>query len=246
MINGGPAGWRTGRDAFGMWAEEPATGMRFRLLPAGTYMIGLSEGELAAARAIEPEPNISVSELTPVRSVRLDAVLIGETPFTTAVARHVLPDLAVDGADQPAMLSLDDAETVATALGCRLPTEAEWESACRAGSSTLFVWGSTLPGQAELDRWLTWSLGTDPVQRNPFGLAGLFFGEWCADEFRISHSPGAAVRPGARVVKGGGAQFWPWQDQEWVWCMSAMRMPSTGLFEDQRCAARPVRELNTA
>jgi hypothetical protein len=103
--------------------------------------------------------------------------------------------------------------------------------------------GSTLPGEATLDRWLAWSLVGENIERNAIGFGGLYFGEWCSDEFRVSHAPGAAVEPGAYVIRGGAAQFWPWQDQEWVWCACAMRMPSTALFADRRCAARPVREL---
>jgi hypothetical protein len=51
-------------------------GYDFRLLPAGRYRIGLSDEELAAARAIEAYPNLTISEMTPVRSVWLAAVLL--------------------------------------------------------------------------------------------------------------------------------------------------------------------------
>jgi formylglycine-generating enzyme required for sulfatase activity len=240
-----PGGWEAGTDEFGVWARLADSGLRFRLLPGGTYRIGMSEEELAAAVAIAPEPNLTVEEMRPVREVKLDPVLVGEIPITRAVARQLLRGFDTAGDDHhPAMLLRGEAVTLTEKVGCRLPNEAEWESCCRAGSTTLFPWGSSLPDAPTLDRWMTWSLTREDIARNALGLAGLFFGEWCLDPFRVSHEPDAAVEPDAFVIKGGAAQFWPWQDQEWVGAACAMRMPSTALFDDQRCAARPVRELD--
>jgi formylglycine-generating enzyme len=238
-----PGGWEAGSDRFGVWARQAVVGLRFRLLPGGVHRIGLSDDELAAAVAIAPQPQMTVSEMMPVRDVKLQALLVGDLPITQAVARQFVADLDTGYPDQPAMLSRDEALAIAGDLRCRLPSEAEWEACCRAGSSTLFPWGSTLPEAPVLDRWMAWSLTDESIERNALGFGGLFFGEWCSDEFRVSHDPDAAIEPGAYVVQGGAAQFWPWQDQEWVWCACAMRMPSTGLFADQRCAARVVREL---
>jgi hypothetical protein len=218
-----------------MWSEEPGSGMRFRVLPGGTYQMGLSDAELDAAHRIDPEPNLTVAELTPVVTVTLAPVLLAERPITRAQALllGVLSESGPD--DHPAMLTRAEALAVADALGARLPTEAEWETACRAGTSTLFPWGWDIPGSLDLERWLAW----DPDgHRNRWGFGGLFFGEWCDDEYRPSHSPSDPMEPGVHVIKGGGAQFWPWQDGEWVWCLPAMRMPSTDLFADGRCAAR--------
>jgi hypothetical protein len=98
--------------------------------------------------------------------------------------------------------------------------------------------------EEEFAGWLTFDFSKGPGKTNGFGLYGLFVGEWCADLFTSSYTFPAASESasGPRVVRGGGAFFWPWQDQEWVWCMSAMRSSSTDL-PDGKCGFRFVRNI---
>jgi hypothetical protein len=214
--------------------------MPFHRIPTGVYQVGLSEEEYASLLKISPSPNITRSELEPVIRVELaDGLFVGERPFT--VEDSIALGLAVDGDEvEPAMVTLKEARALCSSIGCRLPVEVEWEIACRGLTTSPFVWGDKVPTRKELDRWLNWDLSAPRQQSNEFGLKGLFFGEWCDEPFRFSRSVSAEVEDGSVVVKGGGAQFWPWQDEEWVWCLPAMRIPSSGLFEDGRCAARPV------
>jgi formylglycine-generating enzyme required for sulfatase activity len=130
----------------------------------------------------------------------------------------------------------------------RLPTEAEWEYACRAGTTTAFHYGPALrSGMANFDGVYEYdaSLGTTsnpggiflgrttPVGSygaNGWGLYDMHGNvrEWCADVWDGSGLPGGRVIDPqgpisglSRVVRGGG-----WQDLG-VNCRSASRLYSS-------------------
>jgi formylglycine-generating enzyme required for sulfatase activity len=99
-----------------------------------------------------------------------------------------------------------------TGYKVRLPAEAEWEYACRAGTRTKFWWGETKEGGA---RRLNWSGSSDgfefvsPVDhygergRNQFGLADMLGNvcEWCLD----GYDEAGASLAGGREAAGGSA-----------------------------------------
>lgn len=201
-----------------------ASGIRFVSIPGGRFQMGLSGREEEQARSICDPPPISIDEMRPVQTLDVRPFLVSETP----VLLGQLGDKKSDAREDlmPAIVTYGEATGFAERFGFRLPTEAEWEYSCRAGGVDLFVWGAHVPTDGELSRWLSWDLGDlTGVPRNGFGLSGLFFGEWCTDRFRKNLSVGSEETD-SQVVKGGGAYFWPWQDNEWVWCLPAMRMPS--------------------
>lgn len=223
--------------------RHKASGVMFRYVFGDTYWMGLSAAEYAAAQAICCPPPLSVSEMQPVHEVQVAPCFVAESPLTNQVASDLLVGYRYDAAPSyPAFLTREDAERVAQCMGGSLPTEAQWEYLCRAGSSSLFCFGDAIPPEPELARWLAWDLADPLCNRNAFGLSGLFFGEWCEDAYLDSYADTAKPVVNGFVIRGGGAYFWPWQDEEWVWCMSAMRMPSTDLI-DGTAAARVVIDL---
>ncbi|MCY3018035.1 MAG: formylglycine-generating enzyme family protein [Planctomycetota bacterium] len=123
-----------------------------------------------------------------------------------------------------------------TGQAVRLPTEAEWEFACRAGTTTAYYSGDT---EADLGRaaWYYANSGgkAHPVgqkEPNAFGLYDMHGNvwEWCADWYGY-YEAAAAVNPqGAphgqyRVLRGGAWYFGPGD------CRSASRADDAASYQ---------------
>ena len=103
----------------------------------------------------------------------------------------------------------------------RLPTEAEWEYACRAGTTTRFWWGDTMsPDQASL-RLSGRPMQVEPVDSfapNPFGLYNVHgnLWEWCSDwrgpdyyQTSPSEDPQGPANGTVKVNRGGSWSNYP-------------------------------------
>jgi formylglycine-generating enzyme required for sulfatase activity len=106
------------------------------------------------------------------------------------------------------------------ANGYRLPTEAEWEYACRAGTGTAYFFGNSVSGLADY-AWFDKNAGGRPQpvgqkKPNPWGLYDMCGNvwEWCNDFYQVDYyaqsqpeNPRGPQEGDTKVVRGGAWKF---------------------------------------
>ncbi len=182
-------------------------------IPGGKFLMGSPENELERRDSESPQHTVTVQPF-----------FMGKFPVTqaqwaaVAVLKNVKIDLNPDpsnfkGANRPVeMVSWNHAIEFCARLSnktgknYRLPSEAEWEYACRAGTTTPFyfgemittdlanyngeyVYGSGIKGQYHEQ---TTDVGIFPA--NPFGLFDMHgnIWEWCQDEWHQNYNEAPA------------------------------------------------------
>jgi formylglycine-generating enzyme required for sulfatase activity len=230
---------------------EGNLGVRMVSIPQGTFLMG-SEVENERLNPVFRE------YMRPAHMVYLDAFEMSETEITQLQYKALMktnPSQTVGDSLPVGGVSWYDAARFCNRLsdfyqlersydenswecdfkknGFRLPTEAEWEYACRAGTTTLFYSGDTEDDLASVG-WYRQNSGSQtlfPVGRkeaNAWGLHDMHgnVSEWCNDWF-YAYSNWHVINPrgsvnGIEKVERGGSTWSP----ECFVCWSAYRVPT--------------------
>lgn len=236
--------------------ESEATGkieiadLKLVKIPAGTFVMGSDQG----LPIEQPTRRVDV----------LNSYYMGSTPITQRVwsriaghnpSRFVHPDNPVE------TISWDEAEGFCTKLSSqlgllvRLPSEAEWEYACRAGSTCEYYFGnaeSDVKSHAWFD--LNSQDKTHPVggkTANAWGLHDMVGNvwEWCCDswisDYSSAHDETSPIKVPTeiqprKVIRGGA-----W-DMDHFRCRSAYRSCEHHHLGTSKIGLRVVVEIDQA
>ena len=205
-------------------------GMKFRVIPPGTFDMGSPTSERMRSND-ETLHKVTITQpkllgVYPVTQGEWTRVM-GSNPshFNTVSGQDTsrFPVECVSWEDCQEFLRKLNAEHGLEGFRYRLPTEAEWEYACRAGTVTPFWFGGELNGQqANCDGNYPYQTGKGPyLERpsvvgsygaNPFGVydqhgnVDEWCGDWYDDDYYSSspvEDPQGASSGSSRVLRGG-------------------------------------------
>ncbi|MBC1197433.1 SUMF1/EgtB/PvdO family nonheme iron enzyme [Microcystis aeruginosa BLCCF158] len=229
------------------FSEDLGNGITLEMvaIPGGTFTMG------------SPPNEKDDDDERPQQKVNVPPFFIGKYPITQAQWRAIAATakIDIDLETNPSNFKGDElpVESVnwyqatefckrlsrETKREYRLPSEAEWEYACRAGTTTPFYFGETITGElANYDASNTYAeeakgeyrKQTTPVGQFPPNAFGLYdmhgnVWEWCADTWHDNYD--GAPRDGSVWIKNGNDNRSPMRGGSWCSdpdrCRSAYR-----------------------
>jgi len=212
-----PPSWASasGKDEFGRWAEfqipfragKPVT-QRLRWIPWGKFQMGSPENEEGRIPNEGPQHTVTISRgywLFDIPCTQ-ELWLAGENPSRFKGDRHPVEQVSFDGVTQ----FLAKVNDQVPGLSLSLPSEAQWEYACRAGT--------TEARYGPLDEVAWYRENSDSQTHNvgeklpnPWGLYDMLGNvwEWCSDRYDVkAYARGDCVDPvgpnagSNRVIRG--------------------------------------------
>ena len=181
------------------------------LIPVGKFMMGSPESEKGR------RDNETQHEVTLTKPFYMGKYEVTQEQWESVMGNNLSSN---KGAKLPVTdVSWNDCQdfikklNASTKGGYRLPTEAEWEYACRAGKTTAYAVGASLTNiDANIEGGPAGSIkavgGYNP---NAFGLYDMHGNvwEWCNDDWKADYPAGSATDPKGpatgthRVLRGG-------------------------------------------
>ena len=218
------------RDQYGVYKEIMIKNItqRFRYIPPGQFLMGSPESEV--------DRELWDAKETLHQVTLTNGFWLADTTVTQALYQAVMGEnpshFSGEGNLPVEKVSWEDAQQFISQLNqlipeltAQLPSEAQWEYACRAGTDTVFSWGENItPEQVNyegsrpyrdakkgLNREKTIRVKSLPA--NPWGLHEMHGNvwEWCRDAYKENLGQKAVVDPEEsssvasvdRVVRGG-------------------------------------------
>ncbi len=189
-------------------------------LPGGKFLMGSEKGE--------PE---RMGNEGPVHEVELSPFLIAKYEVTQEQWQRIMaenPSVVKENPYPVVNVTWEECQKFCQRAGFYLPTEAQWEYACRAGTRTPFFFGDRIttdqvnyngrwPGKAEPGEYRAKTLPVNSLKPNAFGIHHVHGNvwEWCEDLFDrgFYSNPNASksdpvnttqAKVGIRIKRGGG------------------------------------------
>ena len=180
----------------------------------GTFTIGSTkkEQEQSMKEGALPEWVSDENEMTKVTLT--EGFWMGKTEVTNAQWNAVMDespsefegdDIPVNAVSWNAAKEFVSVLAEKTGLDVALPTEAQWEYACRAGTKSAFSFGN--PDKADEFAWFDYNSDAQPhpvasKKPNPWGLHDMHGNqwEWCEDYYSMRY-------PGGEVTDPTGAEW---------------------------------------
>jgi formylglycine-generating enzyme required for sulfatase activity len=177
------------------------------LIPAGKFVMGSPESE-KGHRINETQHEVTITKpfymgKYEVTQEQWDAVMINNRSFYRG------PKLPVTSVSWENCQEFIKKLNAKTSGGYRLPTEAEWEYSCRAGTTTAYSYGDSITkNDSNVEGLSTKVVGS--YKPNAFGLYDMHGNvwEWCED-WKVDYPKEAVIDPKGpeagknRVLRGG-------------------------------------------
>ena len=228
-----PQGWEVldptpGIDGWARRVQDPRTGVIFILVEPGSFMMGSPEGE--GYRDEHPQHKVQITkpfylaetETTVTQWRRFDAEYGYGHKGCGKSEEHPITEV-----------SWNNAMAFCKHYGYRLPTEAEWEYACRAGSQTTFSFGNE--GAKLLDYgWFFRNSGKTLLPEDTkLTQRKLLSGEWGCEARRVG-----GKKPNALGLYDMHGNVWEWCEEGRRFYTEEPQVDPVGFADPMRRAVR--------
>ena len=234
-----------------MKAKKIPIDIEFVNIPAGTFTMGSPSNEVNH-NDNEQQHQVTLSAF---KMSKNEITFAQFDAFCDATVRTKPNDRGWGRGNRPVInVTWNDAKAFADWMGCRLPSEAEWEYACRAGTTTPFNTGNNLTtkqanynGNYPYNGYSkgvyllkTTTVGSYPA--NAWGLNDMHGNvwEWCSDWYESNYGTNSQTNPAGpssgsnRVYRGGSWDYFA------RFCRSSYRCYNNPSFSDDYLGFRLV------